>query len=110
MRRGPYRAAPSGNFLQTMRLKAGLTQKQLAEQLEVDDTFISKVERLDHRRKPVDRQFILGWAMACRVGPKDPVVQQFLLESGHAPWLLDSNANAQLAAFAAQVASGFGDL
>ncbi|HDR9127216.1 MULTISPECIES: helix-turn-helix domain-containing protein [Burkholderia] len=56
--------------LRRVRKGAGLTQVQLAERLQVDQTYVSKLERGE---RYIDLLFYLDWCRACGAEPSDAV-------------------------------------
>ena len=57
---------------QIEQLKAQLTQMQLAQRLEVGQSFVSKIERGDAY---VDVMLFVDWCMACGVNPAQALEQ-----------------------------------
>lgn len=52
--------------LKSLRLRAGLTQAELAGKLKVDQSFVSKIERGE---RYIDVLFYLDWCRACLMSP-----------------------------------------
>lgn len=52
--------------LKSLREKAGMTQRDLADALKVDQTYVSKIERGD---RYVDLAFYVDWCRACGADP-----------------------------------------
>jgi transcriptional regulator with XRE-family HTH domain len=61
-----YRQLPT--FLRSMREKANLTQRQLAEKLDIQHTMVHNSETAERR---VDVAEFADWAKACGVDPAD---------------------------------------
>ncbi|HDR8945493.1 TPA: helix-turn-helix transcriptional regulator [Burkholderia vietnamiensis] len=58
------------HHLRRVRKGAGLTQVQLAERLQVDQTYVSKLERGE---RYIDLLFYLDWCRACGAEPSAAV-------------------------------------
>lgn len=58
--------------LKTMREEAGMTQGDLAQALDVGQSFISKIERGD---RYVDVLFYVDWCKACNINPPEALLQ-----------------------------------
>lgn len=58
--------------MRSMRKSAGLTQTQIAENLDLDQSYISKIERGE---RYVDMLFYLDWCEACNVAPEKAVMK-----------------------------------
>lgn len=56
--------------LKAMRKAAGLTQVSIAEKLELDQSYISKIERGE---RYIDTLFYLDWCKACGVLPEKAI-------------------------------------
>ncbi|MGY6258855.1 helix-turn-helix domain-containing protein [Paraburkholderia xenovorans] len=63
--------------LRELRLASGLTQAELAQRLQVDQSRVSKIERGE---RYVDTLLYLDWCRACDVDPSQAVAQ--LAEKG----------------------------
>src|SRR5437868_8277483 len=94
VRRARSRGFP-GNYLKRMRECAGLSQRALGQQLALDATRITRIER-DQVPLAGNYALIVGWARACGYGPWDVGLQRFLLQSGNPPWLPEGDAQAVL--------------
>ena len=98
---GPENQEPS-NYLRTLRERAGLSQLDLAELLDVHNTRLSRLERRPPAELAGDRALILRFAEACKASPTDIALQLFLLRAGLAPWVPeDSETLHQVASYAA---------
>ena len=101
-RRGRVRSITGNvNQLGVWRLRAGLSQEVLGGLLSRDAPFVSKMERRQPAALANQRGLILDWAAACGVKQTAVELQQFLLDTGSAPWLPDAAARRRVAAFAA---------
>jgi transcriptional regulator with XRE-family HTH domain len=56
--------------LKTLRLQAGLTQKNLAPKLQQEQSYVSKIERGE---RFVDMLFYLDWCRACDIPPSEAI-------------------------------------
>ncbi|MFL9863785.1 helix-turn-helix transcriptional regulator [Paraburkholderia bryophila] len=63
--------------LKTLRKSAGLTQVDLAKLLNVDQSYLSKIERGE---RYMDILFYLDWCRACEMEPNEAVMK--LVEAG----------------------------
>src|SRR5205823_10829850 len=94
VRRARSRGFP-GTYLKRMRECAGLSQRALGQQLALDPTRITRIER-DQVPLAGAYALIVGWARACGYGPWNVGLQRFLLQSGNPPWLPEGDAQAML--------------
>ena len=75
-----------GVLLRRYRERAGLSQNALARQVEIDQSYVNRLERGD--REPPTRPIVARLAEALGLAEADR--QRFLLAAGHMPdWLLD---------------------
>ncbi len=56
--------------LKSLRLKAGLTQIEIATRLKLDQSYVSKIERGE---RYVDVLFYIDWCRACGVKPSKAI-------------------------------------
>lgn len=74
-----------GSLLKRHRQNAGLSQSSLAQQVQVDQSYINRLERGD--REPPKRPLVAQLATAMTLSDADR--QRLLLAAGHVPdWLL----------------------
>ena len=55
-------------MLRRCREEAGLSQRELAQLLDVPDSYVGKCERRDRRVDPVE---LIRWCLACKADPMD---------------------------------------
>jgi transcriptional regulator with XRE-family HTH domain len=97
----PENEGPS-NYLRTLRERAGLSQLELADLLNVHNTRLSRLERRPPAELAGERSLIIHFAEACKASPTDIELQLFLLRAGLAPWVPEDRETLQrVAAFAA---------
>jgi transcriptional regulator with XRE-family HTH domain len=79
-----------GEQLRQYRERAGLSQNQLARQVEVDPSYINRLERSE--REPPKRPLVAR--LADTLALSQPERQRLLLAAGHVPdWLLPLGAD-----------------